>query len=76
MFAEPDDRLDCASCTIMVLHGGCLCRSVRYAVGIDAVEGSTNFCHCRMCQLTTGSPVGAFVTVSEVLETCSLSNVF
>lgn len=74
IIAEPDNVLDSASCPNMVLHGGCLCRSVRYKVDIDAVEGSTNFCHCRMCQLATGSPVGAFVTVSEVLN--DLSSLF
>ena len=50
----------------MVLQGGCQCRKVRYTVDFDEATAQKNFCHCRMCQLATGSPVSAFFTVQEV----------
>ncbi|DBA89750.1 TPA: hypothetical protein ACH3X2_004628 [Trebouxia sp. C0005] len=49
----------------MVLHGGCQCRKVRYTVDFDEATSTKNFCHCRMCQLATGSPVAAFFHVQE-----------
>ncbi|DBA89752.1 TPA: hypothetical protein ACH3X2_004629 [Trebouxia sp. C0005] len=47
----------------MVLQGGCACRKVRYTV--DGERPPSHFCHCRMCQLATGSPVAAFFTVPQ-----------
>ena len=52
----------------MVLQGGCQCRKVRYTVDFDEATVQKNFCHCRMCQLATGSPVAAFFTVQEVRQ--------
>ncbi len=37
--------------------GGCLCGHVRYEVTEPVLD--TYFCHCRMCQRCTGSPVTA-----------------
>ena len=50
----------------MTLHGGCQCRKVRYTINCDIAKVQKNFCHCRMCQLATGSPVAAFFTIPEV----------
>ena len=40
--------------------GGCLCGEVRYEISKPVIE--TNFCHCRMCQKSTGAPVVAMST--------------
>ena len=46
----------------VVAHsGGCLCRSVRYALTSEPFDAG--FCHCRTCQLASGAPVVAFATV-------------
>lgn len=50
----------------MVLQGGCQCCKIRYTVDFDEATAQKNFCHCRMCQLATGSPVAAFFTVQKV----------
>lgn len=39
--------------------GGCHCGAIRYDV--SAVPFAADFCHCRDCQRTTGSPVGAWM---------------
>lgn len=54
-----------SECSAMVLQGGCACRQVRYTV--DGESPPSHFCHCRMCQLATGSPVAAFFTVPQVI---------
>lgn len=36
-----------------VLHGGCLCRSVRYTV--ESPPKSVSLCHCRSCRKQSGS---------------------
>ena len=51
----------------MTLHGGCQCRKVRYAIDFDVAKAQEKvFCHCRMCQLATGSPVTALFTIPQV----------
>ncbi len=55
----------------MALQGGCQCRKIRYTVEFDEAKAVKNFCHCRMCQLATGSPVGAFFTVQEVRQSAT-----
>ncbi|MEM7126590.1 MAG: GFA family protein [Chloroflexota bacterium] len=37
------------------LEGGCLCGAVRYAV--SALPFAAEYCHCRMCQKSTGAVV-------------------
>ena len=41
--------------------GGCLCGAVRYRLASDPVEAG--WCHCRTCQLNSGSPAMAFAAV-------------
>ncbi len=41
--------------------GGCLCGEVRYHIYSTSVDAG--FCHCRMCQKSSGAPTIAWVTV-------------
>jgi hypothetical protein len=43
------------------LTGGCLCGAVRYRLA--SVPFGAGWCHCRMCQLNSGSPAMAFAKV-------------
>lgn len=43
------------------LEGGCACGAVRYR--LSSQPRDAGYCHCRICQLTGGSPVMAFATV-------------
>ena len=40
--------------------GGCLCGSLRYAA--RALPIDVGYCHCRMCQRSSGAPVLAWAT--------------
>jgi hypothetical protein len=42
-------------------HGGCACGAVRYRLASEPFDAG--YCHCRICQLTSGAPVMAFATV-------------
>ena len=39
------------------LEGGCLCGRVRYRVTAAPLDGA--YCHCRMCQKSSGAPLQA-----------------
>ena len=39
------------------LEGGCLCGQFRYRVTAAPLDGS--YCHCRMCQRSSGAPLQA-----------------
>jgi hypothetical protein len=41
--------------------GGCACGSVRYR--LNAAPFDAGWCHCRVCQLISGSPAIVFATV-------------
>ena len=41
--------------------GGCMCGGVRYR--LDSEPYDAGWCHCRICQLFSGSPAMAFATV-------------
>lgn len=42
-----------------ILHvGGCLCARVRFAAEADPV--ASGYCHCRICQRSSGAPVLAW----------------
>ncbi len=43
------------------MEGGCLCGAVRYRLLSEPVDAG--WCHCRTCQLNSGSPAMAFATV-------------
>ena len=45
----------------MSLSGGCLCGALRYTA--VAKPTSSGYCHCRLCQRSTGAPVLAFASV-------------
>jgi hypothetical protein len=42
--------------------GGCLCGEVRYR--LDSEPFDVGWCHCRTCQLNSGSPAMAFASVA------------
>jgi hypothetical protein len=42
-------------------EGGCACGAVRYRLASEPFDAG--YCHCRICQLTSGAPVMAFATV-------------
>jgi hypothetical protein len=41
--------------------GGCLCGAVRYELASDPFDAG--WCHCRTCQLESGSPAMVFASV-------------
>jgi hypothetical protein len=43
------------------LDGGCACGVVRFQ--LTSLPFDAGYCHCRICQLTSGAPVMAFATV-------------
>ncbi len=43
------------------LKGGCLCGAVRYQIAEPLVDAG--YCHCRLCQRSSGAPVLAWLTV-------------
>jgi hypothetical protein len=43
------------------LAGGCLCGAVRYR--LRSAPFDAGWCHCRMCQLNSGSPAMVFASV-------------
>jgi hypothetical protein len=44
-----------------VREGGCLCGEVRYRIETEPTDVA--YCHCRMCQKTSGAPAMAWGTV-------------
>jgi DNA-binding winged helix-turn-helix (wHTH) protein len=57
---EQHPMLDMIGGKKVPVTGGCLCGEIRYRVTEPALD--TNFCHCRMCQKFSGSPVTAAST--------------
>ncbi len=44
----------------IAIQGGCLCGSLRYASQVASLDAG--YCHCRLCQRSSGAPVLAWVT--------------
>lgn len=44
------------------LEGGCACGAIRYR--LDRLPFDTGWCHCRLCQLSSGAPAMVFSTVA------------
>jgi hypothetical protein len=42
------------------LSGGCACGAIRYRISGPAYD--TGWCHCRLCQKSSGAPAMAFTT--------------
>ena len=54
--SEPfSSTFDASGASTMKYLGGCLCGAVRYASASDPTEAG--YCHCRICQRSTGAPV-------------------
>jgi len=45
------------------LTGGCLCGTVRFRLA--AAPRDAGWCHCRLCQLNSGSPAMAFAAIAQ-----------
>jgi hypothetical protein len=45
------------------LTGGCMCGRVRYELKSNPFD--SGWCHCRTCQLFSGSPAMAFASIPE-----------
>lgn len=45
----------------MKAQGGCLCGQLRYAIDAELIDAG--FCHCRLCQRSSGSPAMAWLTI-------------
>jgi hypothetical protein len=43
------------------MEGGCMCGAVRYQ--LTSAPYDAGWCHCRTCQLNSGSPAMAFATI-------------
>ena len=53
--SEHHPMLDIVGGKKVPVTGGCLCGEIRYRVTESALD--TNFCHCRICQRSSGAPV-------------------
>lgn len=44
------------------LEGGCLCGAVQYRINVQPLDAG--YCHCRLCQRSSGAPTLAWLTVA------------
>lgn len=44
------------------LEGGCLCGAVRYRIAGAVPPDTVAYCHCRICQRSSGAPAMAWAT--------------
>ena len=45
----------------VTFEGGCLCENVRYRISVEPIDAG--YCHCRICQRSSGAPVLAWISV-------------
>ena len=45
------------------LEGGCLCSAVRYRISAEPIDAG--YCHCRLCQRSTGAPVVSWLSMAS-----------
>ena len=45
----------------MKIAGGCLCGSIRYTIDADIIDAG--YCHCTLCQRSSGAPTVAWLTI-------------
>lgn len=45
----------------MHITGGCLCGELRYTIDGDIIDAG--YCHCRLCQRSSGAPTVAWLTL-------------
>ncbi len=43
------------------LEGGCLCGVIQYRISVPPLDAG--YCHCRLCQRSSGAPTLAWLTV-------------
>ncbi len=43
------------------LEGGCLCGEIQYCINAQPLDAG--YCHCRLCQRSSGAPTLAWLTV-------------
>lgn len=46
---------------LQALQGSCLCGAIQYRVAAKPIDAG--YCHCRLCQRSSGAPVLAWLTV-------------
>lgn len=44
-----------------ILEGSCLCSAVEYRIRVQPLDAG--YCHCRLCQRSSGAPALAWLTV-------------
>ena len=44
----------------MTHRGGCICEAIRFSATAEPLDAG--YCHCRLCQRSTGAPVLAWVS--------------
>jgi hypothetical protein len=45
----------------MNLYGGCLCENLRYHIDGEIIDAG--YCHCTVCQRSSGAPMVAWLTI-------------
>jgi len=45
----------------MKAEGGCLCRNIRYSIDAELIDAG--YCHCSICQKSSGAPAVAWFTI-------------
>ena len=54
---QPNNMLN----PVQILEGSCLCSAVQYRISVQPLDAG--YCHCRLCQRSSGAPALAWLTV-------------